>query len=77
MFDISFQFTMPDFSRQEIEVNCPLCELHNWATLGQIQRREFLICRGCHSNVFLEDHLGSVRRSVEGIEKALKQFGEL
>ena len=76
MFEIDFQITMPDFSRHEIEIDCPLCELHNWVTFGQVQRREFLICRGCHSNIFLEDHLGSVQRSIKNIENTLKQFGK-
>lgn len=77
MIELSFEITIPDFSRHELEVECPLCDLHNWTTFGQVQRRDFLICRGCNCNIFLEDHLGSVQRSIKGIEKALRQLGKL
>lgn len=77
MFELSIHISPFDLSRHEVEIDCPLCTLHNWATFGQIQRREVLICRGCHSNIFLEDHLGSTQRSIKIINDAFKQFGSI
>ena len=76
MFEISFHMDPFDLSRHEIEIDCPLCKLHNWTTFGAVQRREFLICRGCHSNILLEDHLGSGQRAIKSINDVFKQFGK-
>ncbi|MGD0220674.1 MAG: hypothetical protein ABSC73_09515 [Acidimicrobiales bacterium] len=74
---ISFSFSIkviniPDLDRHQIEVKCPVCMLHTWVKLGEIRRRDFVICRGCHANILLEDYLGSVHRSVRSFEQMLK-----
>ena len=74
---ISFSFSLkiiniPDLDRHQIEVQCPVCLLHMWVNLGEFRRRDFVICRGCHANILLEDHLGQVHRSVRDFEQMLK-----
>lgn len=68
MLNISFNVEMPDLNRHEIEIQCPICKLHNWVKLGEIRRGDFLVCRGCHANVHLEDHLGAVQRFIKQFE---------
>lgn len=75
MVSISIQVDIPNFDRVPIEIPCPICELHTWVTIGEIRRRDFTICRGCHANILLEDHLGSMHRSIRQLEKALKSLG--
>ncbi|WP_157608174.1 hypothetical protein [Teredinibacter turnerae] len=72
---ISINVTIPDFDRKEIEIDCPLCKLGNWVQLGQIKRREYLVCRGCHSNIHLQDHLGGVQRATNALNNIFKGFG--
>jgi transposase-like protein len=71
---ISISFNIPNFDRKEIEIDCPLCKLGNWVQLGQIKRREYLVCRGCHSNIHLEDHLGGVQRVTKKLNNMFKDF---
>jgi len=72
--EISFEFSVPNFDRKEIEIDCPKCKLGNWAQLGQIKRREYLICRGCHLNILLEDHLGSVQMALNKLNRIFEGF---
>jgi len=75
MISISFKVNIPDFDSIPIEVPCPICGLHTWVTIGAIRRRDFAICRGCHANILLEDHLGSFQRFTRKTERILKNFG--
>lgn len=67
---------MPDFDKYSIEVDCPYCKLDTWVTIGEIKRNDFTICRGCHRNIILEDHLGSVTRGFRNIHDLLKNLGK-
>jgi hypothetical protein len=75
MLSISIEVIMPDLDRHLIEVPCPRCDLHTWVTLGEIRRRDYAICRGCHANILLEDHLGSMHRIIRDLESAFKSLG--
>jgi transposase-like protein len=72
--EISFKITIPDMDKKEVEIECPVCKLQNWVRLGEIRRREYLVCRGCHTNILLEDHLGSVQRIVRKIKYMFKDW---
>ena len=74
---ISFSFSIkvlniPELDQVPIEVECPVCLLHTWVKIGEVRRRDFVICRGCHANILLEDHLGQIHRCVRGFEEMLK-----
>ena len=71
---LSITVTTPNFDRKEIEIDCPLCKLGNWVQLGQIKRREYLVCRGCHSNIHLQDHLGGIERVTKTLNNMFKGF---
>lgn len=75
---ISFEISVniPDFSKHYIEIQCPYCLLHNDVTIGQIQREDYSICRGCHRTIHLSDHMGSMKRSFNQIRRALMRFGD-
>ena len=75
MVTLSIKVSIPDFDRIPIEVPCPLCGLHTWVTLGAIRRRDFAICRGCHANIMLIDHLGGFQRFVRDTEHTLNSIG--
>lgn len=71
-FSLSINVNIPDLDRISFEVECPLCSLHTWIRLGEFRRRDFVICRGCHANMILEDHLGGFHRFKVSFEEMLK-----
>ena len=73
---VTISGTFESLDRHEIEIQCPRCRLHTWATFAHIRRREFTVCRGCHWTISLEDHMGSVHRAVRGVDAALRSLLE-
>lgn len=71
---ISINFEIPDFDKHEIEIQCTVCRLHNWVKLGEIRRRDFTICRGCHYNILLVDHLGKYQKFIRSLEKTFNNI---
>lgn len=74
VFRLSITVDVPDMDKRPIEIPCPRCELHAWVRLGDIRRRDFVICRGCHATLRLEDHLGEVHRFVRKFTRTLKSL---
>ncbi len=62
---------MLDLDRQPIQFPCPRCGFYNGARLKQVRLRDVVICRGCKSNIQLDDHMNSYRRARRSIERAL------
>jgi len=79
MFSISVSTsgTFESLDRHEIEIECSRCRLHTWVALGEIRRRDFTVCRGCHCTISLADHMGSVHRAIRGIDDALRSLLEV
>jgi hypothetical protein len=75
MFSFSLEIQIPNLDKHPIEVPCPNCELHTWVTLGEIKRGDFAICRGCHANILLIDHLGKVKQFEQKLVRILENFG--
>ncbi len=74
MISISLEIDIPNFDKIKLEIPCPICSLHTWVTIGEIRRREFTICRGCHANIILEDNMGGFHKFVRQTTKTLKNF---
>jgi transposase-like protein len=75
---------MIDLRKQVVDINCPACNFQNQITLKQAQIRSIIICRGCKSNIQLQDYfntvrkaLKSIRRELKGLEKAIENFGNI
>lgn len=51
-----------DLDSIRVEVDCPECSFSNPVTIGQVRLRRTVICRGCHSNLDLQDSLNTVRK---------------
>jgi len=71
---LSINIEIPNFDRKEIEIDCPACRLGSWVKLGEIKRRDYLVCRGCHSNIHLQDHSAGVQRITKKINDMFKGF---
>jgi transposase-like protein len=74
MLNFSITIQLPDLDRHEIEIDCPICKLSNWVKIGEIRRRDYVVCRGCHANLLLEDHLGQVQRFTQEFEHLFKEL---
>lgn len=71
---VSVSGNRESLDRHEIEVQCPRCALHTWVSFGHILRKDFVVCRGCHANVLLDDHMGTARRAVREYDAAIESL---
>jgi transposase-like protein len=72
--------------RHWVTFSCPQCGLENEAQMGQAERHESILCRGCHMTIQLKDGDSSVFLSkqkadaamddlMNTLRKAFKRFG--
>ena len=50
---------------------CPRCGFYNEFMFKQVRIRDVIICRGCHANIRLDDHVNSFRKARASISSAL------
>jgi hypothetical protein len=60
----------------EAEVECPRCQFQNPIWLKQARLRDVIICRGCKSNIQLDDSMNSVRKAHHSIRRAMNDLRE-
>jgi hypothetical protein len=65
---------MFDLGKQSITVECPACHFANRVTLKQVRIRDVAICRGCKRNIQMEDHLGSIKKAIRDLRRAVRQL---
>lgn len=75
---------MIDIDAYETEIPCPRCDFYNPVYLRQIRLRDVIICRGCKSNIQLEDYMNEmrkgeqrIRRSFQDLERTLSKLGNI
>lgn len=57
-----------------VSASCPVCEFYNTFTIKQARLRDMIICRGCKTNIQLDDHMNECRKVTRQIERALAEF---
>lgn len=75
MFSVSISVQIPELDRIALEIDCPVCALSTRVTLGDIRLGGVTICRGCHANIRLEDHLAQYHRARRRLMNAFATFG--
>ena len=60
--------------KSEIEVSCPECKREFKVTLKQVANEEKVTCPGCRKRIHLKDSDGSVRKSLQSVDKELKKL---
>ncbi len=75
---------MFDLNKHKVEITCPICRFLNPVTLKQVKICSIIICRGCKSNIQLQDHFNTVKkalksmnRELEALEKTLGELGNI
>lgn len=72
---------MLNLDKHIIEFTCPICHFYNYFYFRQARLRDVIICRGCKSNIQLDDHMNECRkvirrtkRAFQVLENSLKNF---
>lgn len=67
---------MIDLDSHEIEFQCPRCNFYNKIWLKQARLRDVVICRGCKSNIRLDDQMNETRKAIRSIRRAMNELEE-
>ena len=65
-----------DLDNFEVDVDCPGCGFSNPIWIKQARIRDVIICRGCKSNIQLDDSMNTVRKGVRSMHRAFRQLNE-
>lgn len=65
---------MLDLDTIEIELQCPECGFYNPILIKQARLRDVIICRGCKSNIRLDDQMNTVRKAVRDVNQAVSDL---
>ena len=67
---------MINLDNHEIEFQCPGCNFYNSIQLKQARLRDVVICRGCKSNIRLDDQMNETKKAVCSIRRAMNKLEE-
>ncbi len=67
---------MIDIDSLTIDIRCPLCRFLNTVTLKQVRLRDVVLCRGCKTNIRLEDHLNTAKKTIRSFQRAMRELEE-
>lgn len=65
---------MINLDNQTIEFPCPLCGFYNAIFFKQARLRDVVICRGCKSNIQLDDQMNECRKAEQSVRKAMQEL---
>lgn len=65
---------MIDLDSLEFDIQCPQCSFFNRIFYRDARLRDVIICRGCKSNIQLDDHMNECRKARKSVAAA---FAEL
>jgi hypothetical protein len=74
MFSVKITVSIPNLDRHPTAIPCPLCGLTTPSTLGAIRLGDTIVCRGCHANIRLHDHMAGYQRFKRFFEATLKSW---
>jgi hypothetical protein len=65
---------MFDLDRMTLDVPCPQCRFESSIFYRQARLRDVIICRGCKTNIGLDDHMNECRKARKQINQAITQL---
>ena len=65
---------MINLDKHEIDIQCPKCSFYNSIWLLQARLRDVIICRGCKSNIYLDDQMNETRKAIKSVRRAMAKF---
>jgi len=67
---------MINIDKHEVDFRCPNCNFYNSIQIKQARLRDVVICRGCKSNIRLDDQMNETRKAVRSIKRAMNALEE-
>ena len=65
---------MINLDSESIEFPCPRCSFYNAIFFKQARLRDVVICRGCKSNIQLDDRMNECRKAERVFRKAMQEL---
>lgn len=65
---------MISIDNETIEFPCPCCGFYNEIFFKQARLRDVFICRGCKSNIQLDDQMNECRKAEQSIRKSIQDL---
>jgi hypothetical protein len=65
---------MISLDNETIEFPCPQCGFYNPIFFKQARLRDVIICRGCKSNIQLDDQMNECRKAERAFRKAVEEL---
>jgi hypothetical protein len=63
-----------DIDSHEVDIECPRCHFSNPIWIKQARLRDTIICRGCKSNIRLDDGMNTVRKARNQFLRQMKEI---
>lgn len=63
-----------DIGKHTIEIECPKCRFLNPIYFKQARLRDVIICRGCKSNIQLDDQMNECRKAIRCVNKSIREL---
>lgn len=67
---------MLDIDYMSFDVECPKCKFKLEVLFKDARLRDVLICRGCKSNIQLDDHMNECRKARKQLEAAFRELNQ-
>lgn len=61
---------MIDLDSVDLDIECPNCSFFNKIKYRDARLRDVVICRGCKSNIQLDDHVNECRKARRAVAAA-------
>ena len=65
-----------DIDKASFDIECPRCKFLAEVRLRDARLRDVLICRGCKSNIQLDDNMNECRKARRQIQEAIDKLGQ-
>jgi hypothetical protein len=65
---------MFNLDKHTINFACPRCDFYNAIFFIQARLRDIIICRGCKSNIQLDDYMNECRKAKQSLDRALQSL---
>ena len=65
---------MINLDNESIEFPCPRCGFYNAIFFRQARLRDVVICRGCKSNIQLDDRMNECLKAERAFRKAMQEL---
>ena len=65
---------MVDISHSKVDIPCPKCKAKINVSFRQMEMQETVVCSACDSKIDLVDKNGSVKKSINDVNKSFKSL---